>query len=108
MMRIYRFRTQKTLDVILIFMQVEMSWSSKRKQPGSNVTMTLKSGPGAVCGYSVVDRSVTYARPDLQLTESNIYSRLPGLHIQAGSRPSQVTPDWEHCASNKSNLFSYA
>lgn len=77
-----------------------MSFSSKRKQPGENVTMILTSGPGSICGYSVVDRSVTYARPDLQLSESNVYSRLSGFHIEAGSRPSQITPEWEYCASN--------
>lgn len=61
--------------------------------------MNVRSGPGSVCGYSVVDRSVTFMRPDLQLTESSVYSRLPGLHIEAGSYPIQVTPEWEYCAS---------
>ncbi len=77
--------------------KVKLSWSSKRKQPGQNVTMNVKSSAGSICGYSVVDRSVTYARPDLQLSESNIYSRLPGFHIPSGSYPQQVTPDWKYC-----------
>lgn len=76
---------------------VKLSWSSTRKQPGQNVTMNLKGTAGSICGYSVVDRSVTYARPDLQLSESKIYNRLPDLHIPAGSSPQQVTPDWKYC-----------
>lgn len=70
--------------------------------------MNLKSSPGSICGYSVVDRSVTFARPDLQLTEANIFSALPSLHLEAGSGPSQVTSQWEYCASKRltlSNLF---
>jgi hypothetical protein len=63
--------------------------------------MNLKASAGSICGYSVVDRSVTYARPDLQLSESNIYSWLPGLHIPAGSYPQQVTPDWKYCEKSK-------
>ena len=78
-----------------------MSWSSKKKQPGQNVTLNLKGSAGSICGSSVVDRSVTYARADLQLSESNIYNRLPGLHIPAGSYPQQVTPDWKYCEKSK-------
>jgi hypothetical protein len=80
---------------------VKFSWSSKKKQPGQNVTINLKASAGSICGYSVVDRSVTYARPDLQLSESNIYSWLPGLHIPAGNYPQQVTPDWKYCEKSK-------
>jgi hypothetical protein len=78
-----------------------LSWSLKKKQPGQNVTLNLKGSAGSICGYSVVDRSVTYARADLQLSESNIYNRLPGLHIPAGSYPQQVTPDWKYCEKSK-------
>lgn len=80
--------------------KVKLSWSSKKKQPGQNVTMNLKASPGSFCGYSVVDRSVTYARPDLQLTETTIYDWLLQFHISSDQYPRQVTPDWEYCSKS--------
>lgn len=85
---------------------MKFSWSSKRKQPGQNVTLSLKGSAGSICGYSVVDRSVTFARPDLQISESTVYSRLPSFHISSGNYPFQVTPDWEYCANSKHLKFS--
>lgn len=69
--------------------------------------MNLKSSFGSICGYSVVDRSVTYARPDLQLSESTVYNRLPNFHISAGSYPFQVTSDWEYCAKSTINILCF-
>lgn len=69
--------------------------------------MNLKGTAGSICGYSVVDRSVTYARPDLQLSESKIYNRLPDLHIPAGSSPQQVTPDWKYCEKSAKTMLVF-
>ena len=80
-------------------------WSSKRKQPGQNVSLTLKSGPGSICGYSVVDRSVTFIRPDLQLSESKVLSPLSNFNIDKYSWPRQVTPDWEYCTAGNNLMI---
>jgi hypothetical protein len=87
------------MSYALFVSQVTFTWSANRKQPGQNVTMQLTGGPGSFCGYSVVDRSVTYMRPDLQLTESKVYTHLPNFHIESGRHPFQVTPEWEYCRS---------
>ena len=83
------------------------SWSSKRKQPGQNATLTLKSGSGSICGYSVVDRSVTFIRPDLQLSESKVLSPLSNFHIDQFSWPYQVTPDWKYCSGLNNFSFNF-
>ena len=72
-------------------------WSAKRKLPGQKVTMNLQSAPGSICGYSVVDKSVTFTRPDLQLSPSNIFNRLPDFHIDHWSGPRQVVSDYQYC-----------
>ena len=59
--------------------------------------MKLKSGAGSICGVAVVDRSVSFMRPDLQLSESKIYQRLDAFHIGPHSEPRQVTRDWIYC-----------
>ena len=87
--------------------QVEMRWGSERRQPGEKVTLNLKGGPGSLCGLTVVDRSVTYMRPDLQLSESNILQRLDQYHIDQYSYPSQVTPDWEYCVTGIALIITF-
>ncbi len=57
----------------------------------------MRAEPGSLCGYSVVDRSVTYVRPDLQLKESDVYDRLPDMTIDPAAAPIQATPEWEYC-----------
>ena len=83
---------------------MEFSWSSQRKQPGQDVSLTLKSSPGSICGYSVVDRSVTFIRPDLQLSESKVLRPLSNFHIDQYSWPRQVTYDYEYCTPGISIL----
>lgn len=78
-----------------------MTWTPKRKQPGKNVNLHLKSTPGSLCGYSVVDQSVTFVRPELHLSESNVYNVLPMYHINSGAWPYQVTPQYEYCHSKQ-------
>ena len=61
------------------------------------MSLNLKSGAGSVCGYLVVDRSVTFIRPDLQLSESKVLSPLTNFHINKYNWPYQVTYDSAYC-----------
>ena len=78
-----------------------LKWSSDRRQPGQNVTLNLAGAPGSVCGYSVVDKSVTFTRPDLQLSPSDIYKKLSNYHISRWGGLSQVVNDWEYCPRDR-------
>ena len=84
--------------------KVKMWWGSHRRQPGDRVTLNVEGGAGSLCGLAVVDRSVSFMRPDLQLSESKIFQRLDDFHIGPFSQPSQVTDDWQYCYRNSINL----
>jgi len=94
------------IGFVCLLEKVKLWWDAKRRQPGEKATLNLKSGAGSLCGLTTVDRSVTFTRPDLQLSESKVYDPLHKFHISSHAYPYQVTSDYDYC--RKSINFFYS
>lgn len=63
-------------QVIFVLLQVSLGFSPSQQLPGSDVDLQLQAAPGSLCAIRAVDESVLLLRPERELSNHSVSSRL--------------------------------